>query len=48
MAIVMVTHDMGNALKYADKILHISDAGYFFGTVEEYKKSEFAQMFMLK
>ena len=48
MAIVMVTHDMGNALKYADKILHISDEGYFFGTVEEYKKSELAQIFLLK
>ena len=24
MAVVMVTHDMGNALKYADKILHTS------------------------
>lgn len=46
MAVVMVTHDMGNALKYADKILHISNDGYFFGTVEEYKQSDYAQMFL--
>ncbi len=45
MAVVMVTHDLANALKYADKILHISDDGYFFGTVAEYKESEYAQIF---
>lgn len=45
MAVVMVTHDLANALKYADKILHISDDGYFFGTVVEYKESEYAQIF---
>lgn len=48
MAVVMVTHDMGNAMKYADKILHISDNGYFFGTVEEYKQSDYAKMFLVK
>lgn len=46
MAVVMVTHDLANALKYADKILHISDDGYFFGTVAEYKESEYAQIFL--
>ena len=45
MAVVMVTHDLANALKYADKILHISDDGYFCGTVAEYKESEYAQIF---
>ena len=48
MAVVMVTHDMGNALKYADKILHISDNGYFFGCVGEYKQSDYANMFLVK
>ena len=48
MAVVMVTHDMGNALKYADKILHISDNGYFFGSVGEYKQSDYANMFLVK
>lgn len=42
MAIVMVTHDIANALKQAGKILHLGDGTYFFGTVQEYKESEFA------
>ncbi len=42
MAIVMVTHDLPNAVRYGDKILHIRTGDYFFGTVEEYKESEFA------
>lgn len=46
MAIVMVTHDLKNAVKYADKILHISDRGYFFGDVEQYKTSEYSKIFL--
>ena len=46
MAIVMVTHDLKNAVKYADKILHISDNGYFFGDVEQYKTSEYSKIFL--
>ncbi len=45
MAIVMVTHDLVNAVKYADKILHIREGGYFFGTVPEYAGSEYADVF---
>lgn len=45
MAIVMVTHDLQNAVKYADKILHINENGYFFGSVEEYRDSEYAAFF---
>lgn len=45
MAIVMVTHDLANAVKYGDRILHISQDDYFFGTVEEYMDSEFAAVF---
>lgn len=37
-AILMVTHDMGNALKCAKKILHITGEQTFFGTVDEYRK----------
>lgn len=47
MVIVMVTHDLPNAVKYADKILHISENGYFFGTAEEYMDSEFAAAFSI-
>lgn len=35
-AIVMVTHDINNALQRAKKILHITEEQTFFGTVEEY------------
>ena len=34
--IVMVSHDIPAALKYANRILHISDRS-FFGSVEEYR-----------
>ncbi len=45
MTIIMVTHDLQNAIKYADKLLHINDSGYFFGTTEEYMDSEYAAIF---
>ncbi len=37
--IIMVTHDISAALKYASHILHIGDS-IIFGTKEEYRKSE--------
>lgn len=46
MVIVMVTHDLANAVKYADKILHISESGYFFGEVEEYMASEWRKQWI--
>ena len=36
--IIMVSHDIASALKYAGKILHIG-ADHYFGTVEEYMDS---------
>ena len=39
--VIMITHDVEAALKYADHILHIGHT-VFYGTVEEYKKSRFA------
>ena len=38
MAVVMVTHDIQNALAEADFVLHMGDGEYFYGTAEEYKK----------
>ena len=35
-AIVMVTHDLQNALKYATHILHAGHKGWFFGTAAEF------------
>jgi len=34
--IVMVTHDIENAAKYASHILHLQAEDYFFGTKDEY------------
>ena len=44
--IIMVSHDIKNALNYATHILHLEQENDFFGTVEEYKKSNFSNMFL--
>ncbi len=40
--VIMVTHDMNAALKYANKILCMRENDYFFGTVGEFRKSDMA------
>lgn len=44
-AIVMVTHDMENALRYAGHILHAGRGQHFFGTVQEYLASPLGRRF---
>ncbi len=44
-AIIMVSHDIAGAVKYSDKILHIGRGVEFFGTTEEYKKTELGKRF---
>ena len=44
--IIMVSHDIRNALNYATHILHLEQENDFFGTVEEYKKSNVSNMFL--
>ena len=44
--IIMVSHDIKNALNYATLILHLEQENDFFGTVEEYKKSNVSNMFL--
>lgn len=44
--IVMVSHDMWEAIENADHILHLSHEEYFFGTTEEYKSSRIGRRFM--
>lgn len=39
--IIMISHDISNAMKHANKILHISSKSAFFGTTEEYMKSDY-------
>ena len=42
-AIVMVTHDLQNALKYATHILHAGHKGWFFGTAAEFAASPYGK-----
>ena len=37
--IIMVSHDVGAAIRYASHILHVSREPLFFGTTEEYVKT---------
>ncbi|GHU27082.1 zinc ABC transporter ATP-binding protein [Spirochaetia bacterium] len=46
--IVMVSHDIERAVHYANQILHLHHKNYFFGTTEEYLRSDFAQKFLIK
>lgn len=43
--VIMVSHDMDSALKYATHILHICHESSFFGTVSEYLNSEIGKTF---
>lgn len=45
-AILMVTHDMTNVVGQANKILHLKQRVLFYGTTEEYKKSQAGRMFL--
>ncbi len=44
--IVMVSHDIRSAVKYANKILHLGVSQYFFGTTEEYVTSDIGIKFL--
>ncbi len=46
MTVIMVSHDVKNALRMANKILHLGNHGYFFGTPEEYQNSSIGQAFL--
>ncbi len=43
--VIMISHDIEAALTYADHILFLGKKGSFFGTVEEYKNSRYAESF---
>lgn len=44
--IIMVSHDLAAALKYASHILHIGKKQLFFGTKEEYMNSKTGRSFI--
>ena len=46
MTVIMVSHDVKNALVMANKILHLGNHVYFFGTPEEYQISPMGQAFL--
>ncbi|MBR6222477.1 MAG: metal ABC transporter ATP-binding protein [Lachnospiraceae bacterium] len=43
--IIMISHDIANAVNYSTHILHIGSK-FFFGTTEEYKKSDIGALFV--
>ncbi|MBQ8135692.1 MAG: metal ABC transporter ATP-binding protein [Clostridia bacterium] len=43
--IIMVSHDITSAVRYATHILHLNDDKSFFGTTKEYMKSPMGQYF---
>ncbi len=43
--VIMVSHDMNAAVEYASHILHISHKPMFFGTKEDYLKSDICRFF---
>jgi zinc transport system ATP-binding protein len=46
--IVMVSHDIAQAVKYANKILHLWHKQLFFGSTEDYINSDTGKMFLGK
>ena len=45
--VIMISHDVAAALRYASHILHIGDT-VFFGTKEEYLKSDAGRFFLMQ
>ena len=44
--VIMISHDVQEAIPYATHILHMGRE-YFFGTSEEYRKSEYGRLFLI-
>lgn len=44
--IIMVSHDIENAVKYSNKILHIKTDGAFFGTTNDYINSDLGKRYL--
>jgi len=44
--LVVVSHDVKNVLKYADKVLHMAKSALFFSTPKEYAKSDVGCRFL--
>lgn len=46
LTVIMVSHDIENAMKYSGKIFHMRENDYFYGTKEEYTDSSQAKGFI--
>lgn len=46
MSVVMVSHDIPSAVRYATKILHLDSVSTFFGTADEYKQNRMGKHFL--
>jgi zinc transport system ATP-binding protein len=46
MTVIMISHDIKSSIAEANKILHISHNGFFFGSSAEYKTSELGIAFL--
>ena len=44
--VIMISHDLDSAMKYASHILHIAGSGVFFGTRDDYLASEERGIFL--
>ena len=44
--VIMVTHDIDAALRYATHVLHLGHQQLFFGTAAAYKQSDAARRFL--
>jgi len=44
--VIMVSHDIHSAVKYAGRILHLKNTQVFFGNTEDYVKSNLGIGFM--
>ena len=45
-SIIMVSHDIQNLLQHTKHVLHLTDNGTFYGTVNEYLSSEIGNKFI--
>ncbi len=46
LTVMMVSHDIEAACRYATHILHIKNNSYYFGTVSDYKKTDIGKYFI--
>jgi len=46
LTLVIVSHDIGGILRYADHILHLREAQIFFGKTADYRRSEVGRRFI--